>query len=151
MVLTAIWIYRSNRNMRAFGLTLWEHPAMSVAWYVVPFANLVMPVISMSRLWKGSANPYDWMRERAPVLLLGVWWALWLAANIAGNVSYRVYAGPPDPDMVRLAAQSETLGLVLTVPLCLVFMPIVTRISAMQAAAAERIFARLPSPVPAPD
>jgi hypothetical protein len=83
-VVWIIWHYRTHSNLSTFGVTgLRFSPGALIAWWIVPLANLVLPVLTTAESWKGSAaaaegQPSDWSSRRAPALL-GWWWAAWVA------------------------------------------------------------------------
>jgi hypothetical protein len=80
-----IWEGRSQANLKAFGLHLQYSPGWSVGWWFFPFANLVMPLLVMTELWRGSdptSSSGDWGR-RPLGPLPGLWWGLWLAHALA--------------------------------------------------------------------
>jgi hypothetical protein len=98
-ILVACWIYRANANAHLFGgseMTI--SPGWSVGWFFVPFANLVMPFRGVNETWQASqraAGRFDNLESP----LLGWWWGLWIANNIAANIAVYLggdtsYAGP---------------------------------------------------------
>jgi hypothetical protein len=76
-----MWQYRAQANLRALGSQdLRFTPGWAVAWWVIPFANIVMPYRTTSELWKASsptAGAVDWKTEPRTALL-PLWWAAWL-------------------------------------------------------------------------
>jgi hypothetical protein len=76
-----VWQYRAHASLPALGAVgLRFTPGWVVAWWLIPVANFVMPVLTMAELWKVSdpeAGPADWPGRRVPALL-GFWWAFWL-------------------------------------------------------------------------
>lgn len=55
------------------------------AW-LVPFVNLVAPVVLVDEVWREARPPFD--RRGRWLALLGAWWATWLVA--AGMVTYQL-------------------------------------------------------------
>ena len=43
----------------------------------MPIANLVVPALYMSRLWRASIDATDWAQRPTPVLLWA-WWLVWV-------------------------------------------------------------------------
>lgn len=126
------WIHRMNANARALGATgLKFTPGWSIGWYFVPFANLWKPYQAMKEIWRASASPGAWQTETVPPLL-GQWWLLWVAYVVTGNLSLRL--------ALRAREISELIGAnivamisdALTIPLCIVFLPVVARIARAQ-------------------
>lgn len=74
-ILTGCWVYRAFHNVNARGARGVGKPGWAVGWLFVPLANLVVPALYMSRLWRASIDVHDWAQRSLPVLL----WAWWLA------------------------------------------------------------------------
>ena len=135
------WIFRAAWNLRHLGAKRLEYtPGWSVGWYFVPFANLVMPFRAMREIWLASHEPTRWRETSVGTLTL--WWTLWLAANILGNISLRMSMGAETlEEMIR--AEWIGVGLcVFSIPLSLVFMGIVRRVREAQ----DRSIAMVPPP-----
>jgi hypothetical protein len=83
-VVWILWHFRAHSNLSTFGITgLRFSPGAVIAWWIVPLANLVLPVLTTAETWKASAaaadrQPSDWRASRVPALL-GWWWAAWVA------------------------------------------------------------------------
>jgi hypothetical protein len=78
------WQHRAQANLRALGVAeLRFSPGWAVGWWFVPFANVVMPFLTVRELWRAShpeAGASDWqLRGSGP--LLPLWWACYLAQN----------------------------------------------------------------------
>ncbi len=98
-IVWVVWQYRAHSNLRALGAAdLRYTPGWAVGWWFIPFANIVMPYLTMRELWKASdpaAGAVDWkMARRTP--LLPWWWGIWLTAQVAGNI---VGSIPESPDI----------------------------------------------------
>jgi hypothetical protein len=80
-----IWQHRSHANLRALGAGgLKYSPGWAVGWWFVPFANIVLPFLTMRELWKASepeAGSIDWIARRTTPIL-GLWWAGRLVTQI---------------------------------------------------------------------
>jgi hypothetical protein len=76
-----LWQYRAQSNLRALGSQdLQFTPGWAVGWWLIPFANVVMPYRSTSELWKASsptAGAVDW-KAGPRTILLPLWWTAWL-------------------------------------------------------------------------
>ena len=84
------WLYRAVANVHALGARGFStSPAMAVAWYFIPLANLAMPYATMRDVWKASVDPRDWEAASSPVTLI-FWWLFWLIGNIAGIAAFRI-------------------------------------------------------------
>jgi hypothetical protein len=52
-------------------------PGWAVGWWLIPFANIVMPFLTVRELWKASdpeTGSIDWVARRTTALV-GLWWA----------------------------------------------------------------------------
>jgi hypothetical protein len=89
-----VWIYAAARNVRALDSGHLEStPGMSVAYFFIPFANLVVPYRTVRGILDASdPSPFDASTPWRPPTgwVLPVWWAAWLGSNILGNVSMRL-------------------------------------------------------------
>ncbi len=75
------WQRRAHASLPALGVIgLRYTPGWVVAWWLIPIANFVMPLLTMSELWKATdpdAGPAHWAARPTPALL-GFWWTCWL-------------------------------------------------------------------------
>ena len=79
-VLFIVWMWRAAKNNEALGR---DHPRLGSGWAIggwfIPLANLVIPVLVLQDLWRGSAAqiPRGDMRWRITdrSALVGWWWA----------------------------------------------------------------------------
>jgi uncharacterized protein DUF4328/uncharacterized protein DUF2510 len=90
-VLLIIWMWRVAKNAEVLGRTepRWK-PGWTIGGWFIPFANLVIPVLVMQELWRGTdpeAPRRDplW-RSRPGSALVGWWWALYLASVVRFGV-----------------------------------------------------------------
>jgi hypothetical protein len=141
-VLAGMWIYRAATNIRALGAEGLEiTPGWSVGWYFVPFANLVKPFQAMNEIWRASQDPHHWERLSTP-LELRVWWSLWLAAGVLGNITMRMALNTDKVDELLTLNTIKTVSDLVSLPLDLLFAHVLVRVADLQAS--------LPAPVPAP-
>jgi len=79
IVLTCLITYRMMKNLHELGSAQDEiSPFWSVAYYFVPFANLIMPVQAVGQIWRGTFWHEE--RPRQPNGLIALWWASLLLA-----------------------------------------------------------------------
>jgi hypothetical protein len=88
LIALLMWIHRAYRNLPALAARYPDHsPRWAVAFFFVPFANLVMPRRVMKEIWIASdpvrvarvvAAPST--RKPASSAIVGCWWVLWLTA-----------------------------------------------------------------------
>jgi len=86
------WVYRSMANVRGLGAAGVDTPARAVGGFFIPIANIILPYISMSQIWRGSENAHSWANGRTSALV-GIWWGLWLAVGVFGFVILFVSRG----------------------------------------------------------
>lgn len=71
-----VWMWRASRNLKALGVERQlVSPNWAVAWWFVPFANLVMPYKTTQEISEGSKPSPD-----APTPRLVIWWLLYIAS-----------------------------------------------------------------------
>lgn len=86
-VLLIIWMWRVARNRELAGRTgaKWG-PGWTIGGWFIPLASLVIPVLVMQELWRGSdpASPRTgdlWRRAKGSALV-GWWWAAYLVMTL---------------------------------------------------------------------
>jgi hypothetical protein len=132
-IVTLRWIHRANWNARALGAARLDFtPGWSVGWYFVPLMNLWKPYQAMKQIWQASAQPRDWQVQPIPAVL-GWWWFLWVISTLLGNASFRAGMRGEELDQLITASSITLASDVVSIPLCVVFLIVTTRISAMQA------------------
>ena len=137
-IATLRWLYLAKVNAFAFGAEdMMVSPGWAVAWFFIPFANLVMPYLAMRETWKASAEPGDWQAAPAPATLF-LWWGAWLLAGAAGVVAFRITADF-GKDAVATAQILFLVADLLSIASALLLARIVASIQAMQGRAAERL------------
>lgn len=130
------WVYFANANARAMGAEgMNGTPALAVAWYFIPLANLAMPFQTMRETWKASVNPKDWEVEKAPALL-GFWWACWLIGNITGLAAFRLDDPEQYPEAGHAVEALITTSDAFTIGGSILLAMIIGRITEMQRAKA---------------
>jgi hypothetical protein len=98
VVMWLFWQSRSQANVRALGArgTRFHPLATALAW-VVPVANLVLPVLALRELWKASdpdAGPDDW-REGRTFPVVWVWWLAFLSGLLLLVLAYQGLGAEP--------------------------------------------------------
>jgi hypothetical protein len=137
-IATLRWLYLAKANAFAFGAEdMMVSPGWAIAWFFIPFANLVMPFIAMRETWKASAEPRDWQAASAPATIF-LWWAAWLLAGAAGIVAFRMTADL-GKDAVGTAQTLFFVADLLSIAAALLLARIVVGIQAMQGRAAEQL------------
>lgn len=127
------WTYRAKANVRAFGAAdLRYSPGWSVGWYFIPVLCFWRPYQAMRETWKASVSPTSWKDAPVPVVL-PVWWALWVASLVCGNVALRLGLRAEELPELMAASGVALARDLFEMPLSLALVGIVRRIHAMQA------------------
>jgi Domain of unknown function (DUF4328) len=106
---------RFNHNAWSFGAQDMKYtPGWTVAWFFIPFFNLVRPLQAMQEVGKISRpGSGDW-RQRPASGLIGAWWALWILAHVLGHLSTQTVAADEVP-----ALQTHTSGVIIVDIFCI--------------------------------
>jgi len=132
--LTLKWIYRVTLNSHTLANGLRVSPPASIGWFFVPFANLYKPFQAVSDAWAVSLSPESWRAQDTPPLLRW-WWGLWIACSLLDNVSFRLQMRTHDVGMATVSAGLDAVSDALWIPLCLLLIRVVRRLSAQQSGA----------------
>jgi hypothetical protein len=130
------WIYRMAYNARIRAKHMQYSPGWSVGWYFIPIAYWWKPYQAMKEIWSNSAQQAGPRGDESGTLL-GWWWALWISQTLVSNASFRLGMNASSLDNFLIANLLELIGNVLQVPLCIVFIVMVRRLTAMQEYAYE--------------
>jgi hypothetical protein len=90
-----VWFYSAYKHLSELAVQGLQHsPAWAVGSFFVPFLNLVRPYQVAQEIWKASdpnqgSGPAAWQQGSSSVAIV-LWWLLWLATNILGQVSMRM-------------------------------------------------------------
>jgi hypothetical protein len=122
------WIYLAQKNLpelEARHLTF--TPAWSVGSFFVPLVNIWSPYGAMRDLAKASRSPSHWQLEDTPAAAVA-WWALWLIAQVMGNVELRMAPNAHTvPALLELTIVAIAHG-VVSIPLYFLARVIVQRV-----------------------
>jgi hypothetical protein len=140
LVLLIIWMWRVAKNAELLGRTGARlGPGWAIGGWFVPFANLVIPLLVMLNLWRGSdpdSPPRDplW-RKRPASPLVGWWWAFYLASLLKfgadagddGTISNR-----SELENLRTQDIVAIVGMAATVAAAVLLVLVVRRLTARQ-------------------
>jgi len=80
-----VWQHRAHSNLSSLGVAGLKYtPGWAVGWWFIPFANVVLPFLTVRELWKASdpeSGSTEWLAQRT-IPLLGFWWAGWLLTQV---------------------------------------------------------------------
>ncbi|HEV2882508.1 MAG TPA: DUF4328 domain-containing protein [Pyrinomonadaceae bacterium] len=151
-----MWLQRAYSNLHALGaVRLYTTPGWAVAYFFIPFVNLVKPFQVMREIWRESAPGAEGRENfggvssrRDTPALIGWWWAFWIMANVAGRVNDRAadIAGTIEGTLLAswITIASDALFVIAAVLAILV----VKRIDEMQEAKFRQMTAQRPPPPP---
>jgi Domain of unknown function (DUF4328) len=137
------WIYRAAWNVRhlaAYAPSI--SPGMAVGWYFIPFASLVMPFRAMREIWQGSLLADGTASSAGAAQQDGIlrwWWALFLITSFIGNAILRITMQDNASLDTLLVKSAASIALdALAIPLDLVFIAIMRRVTLAQDSAAHK-------------
>lgn len=136
-VLILKWIHRANYNARELGASgMMFTPGWSVGWYFIPVLSLWKPYQAMKEIWQASHSPQNWNAQTvAPILQW--WWAFWIISNLSSNASFRLTLKAKELEEALVANVITQLSDAATIPLIIIFLPIVTRLYKAQMSNAQ--------------
>ena len=122
------WVYRAYKNIQGFGAeNLRYSPGWAVAYYFMPVLGLVRPVQVMNEIWRASDDPRDW-RRRPGSWLIGSWWALFLVYALVTQISLQLALQASNNDQWNFAAIMAILGDLISIPLSIAALRLVTEV-----------------------
>lgn len=134
IVLFIRWFRRAyyNLHMASPGQASYEEGWAAGAWFV-PILNLFRPFQIMREIWVGTqrAIPHRIM-DVAPVTIVGIWWALYLAMNISGNILFRLSLNVDSIDDLNAVSILSLIVEIVTVPAILVAVVMVKKASSFE-------------------
>jgi hypothetical protein len=139
-VLIIIWTYRAAKNNEALGrLYPRLKPGWAIAGWLIPLADLVIPVLILQDLWRGSdvstrSGDPAWRANRGSPLV-GWYWGVFLLSVFTRNGLGRSSASFFDRDELRGLRNHDTLavfGMVVTIAAAILAIQVVRRIAARQ-------------------
>lgn len=125
------WIYRASENAHALSDEMTISPGWAVGWYFVPFATLFKPYQAMREIWQASLAPHNPGSVQSPPIMQ-IWWMLWIATSILGNISFRVSLGAKTINDFLLGSWIDIISFAVDVPLALLLITLMRQVSANQ-------------------
>jgi hypothetical protein len=125
------WIHRMSHNARIQATHMEYTPGWSIGWYFVPIAYWWKPFQAMKEIWEKSVDQAG-PRGVDSSGLLGVWWAFWIASSLLSNASFRTSVKPAGFDGALSANYVTMASDLIAIPLAIVFIVMVKRLTAMQ-------------------
>jgi hypothetical protein len=139
LVLLIIWMWRVAKNAELVGRTGSRLGAgWAIGGWFIPFANLVIPLLVMLNLWRGSdpESPPDdpeW-RSRHASPLVGWWWGLYLASLLRFGIGDDDPTRPTRSQLESLKTQDTIamFGMAASVAAAILLIFVVRRLTARQ-------------------
>lgn len=126
VVTAGMWIWRINSNCHAFHPKTKHTPIGCLLWYIVPFANLVMPYECVREAWDVSSP--DGETRKAGKLVL-VWWLVYLLCGIVAGVFAAVMSFS-----MTFSAAASGISLLFSIPSAFLYALVVRRLTSNQKA-----------------
>jgi hypothetical protein len=131
-----VWIYRARRNLPVLGARgLRYSPGWAVGWFFIPLANLVLPFLVATEIWKASDSSdmdgHSW-RNAPSSPLIASWWALWVISALAGWAFRVLINDPEEITAISAATWAVFVGDLVAIPASLLLILVVREINARQ-------------------
>lgn len=88
-ILWLVWQYRATKEVWDRGVPgLSIRPGWAVGWWLIPYANLVMPAVAMRQLRDASSGAPGSEAARRGSWIVWLWWALYLLGGVVALFIY---------------------------------------------------------------
>lgn len=134
------WIYIVNRNAQQWNSAMTISPGWNVGWFFVPVAALWKPFEGIRETRGVTIDPEAPAWVSVPIWLR-LWWGLWIAAAIYGNMTVLFLAASETSSQWISISGVNVSRIAVDVPLAVLTCRLLTDISALQSqriAAEER-------------
>jgi hypothetical protein len=135
MVVWLVWQYRATRNVLAWGVLMRRGKGWAIGAWFTPIVWWWFPAQNVHDLLRGSKPglPPNVSADREePEPLIPWWWAAWLAANLAGQVSGRLFIHAGDNGSLEWAYRADLIGQSINIAAAILAIRVVTAISSRQ-------------------
>jgi hypothetical protein len=137
------WIHRMAHNARVRAAYMQYTPGWSIGWYFVPIANWWKPYRAMQEIW-GESEKQAGERGVNAGVLLGWWWTLWIVTSMISNASFRISMRSSSAETLAMVNTIDLITNLLEIPLAIIFIAMVRRLTEMQEYAHENPLAQAP-------
>jgi hypothetical protein len=115
-ILFLMWVHRASLNLRLLGFSdLHYSPRLAVGAFLIPFANLFIPLRVVKEIWiksdiraRDAALPVPGKEPAAPALIVW-WWESWVFSTLISGIKFRF-----GDEVETVSQQLTVLGLDLT-------------------------------------
>jgi hypothetical protein len=150
IVVFLIWLHRVYKNLIALNVqSLQVSPGWAVGYWFIPIVNLFKPLQIVNEVYHGS-NSEDLkdgygFSNTSTTMLLGFWWACWLASNVAGRIASALEKAAKDVTQTSVVVYIASLSFGIMAGLLLIF--VIQEIDRRQAECEKRFVLSQP-PLP---
>ena len=147
------WVYRTSANAHALvqakgAPDLSASAGLSVGYFVIPFANFVVPPGNMSEVEKASRDAANW--KQLPFWPgIALWWTTWLVMNVSGLIVAAFSLGRSGLDQIAQVVALQGGYKILEAVTWIVVLVLVARVTRLQRAQHTDAAPAMPVPVPA--
>lgn len=134
-VLFIRWFRRAYFNLHTLTIGLQESQGWAAGAWFVPIVNLYKPFQLMKELFvrtmeilERSGTP----QKRPDTSVLNIWWALWIASGILGQINFRMAMNANDLDTITHSTLVGIAANLVDIPLCLLALWLVRSYAAME-------------------
>jgi len=151
-----MWLHRSSANLPGLGSESSDFtPGWTVGWWFIPFANLVKPFQAVRHVWSESDPDVETshgflssVQAGAPGFMMA-WWAFWILANIASNVTSKMF-DPEDMRTTELSGYFFFIDGILWIAAAALAIKVIRSITSRQEERHRRVGDLLAPPPPPP-
>jgi ABC-type Fe3+ transport system permease subunit len=136
-VVFIVWMWRAAKNNEALGRVNPRFgPGWSIGGWFIPIANLVIPILILQDLWRGSdptvvrGDP-GWRTGRRSALM-GWWWGFWVLATLRVFIDNGSADSRRSLPSIKRSNQLAVLALVAHVVAAVLAIRLVRRLTARQ-------------------
>jgi hypothetical protein len=136
-VLFVVWLFRAAKNHEALGRSGARFgPGWSIGSWFIPFANLVIPVLIVQDLWRGSSSDRPrgdpaW-RTASGSALVGWWWAAWIVSIVRFTYSGSGLHGSGSLDDIETSNTVALVGVAVLAVAAVLALAVVRALSRRQ-------------------
>lgn len=130
-VLILMWIHRSSYNASVKASYVEFTPGWSIGWYFIPIMMIWKPYQAMKEIWRNTAQQAGDTSEGWEALL-GAWWFLWIVGNLVSNAAFRMSLRANEVHELISSNLATLWSDVLELPLAVVFIIMVRKLTALQ-------------------
>lgn len=116
------WFRRAYYNLHQLVSGLEESEGWAAGAWFVPFLNLYKPLRIMKELYRRTSDLLSRSQTHhvhPDTSILNVWWALWVASSIIGQITFRMSMNAHGLEAITNSTLVQMAANVVDIPLCL--------------------------------